>query len=77
MAYVTCHLSLPEHSYQGYVCVYRSDAGLRFSSGLWPDEATAIEKMYKLAAHVDIYPTESEYEGALTPEELDIWVDNA
>ena len=74
MAYVTCFLSLPEHSYQGHTCVYRSESGLRFSSGLWPSEAEAITKMLQLAESLDIQPTEEEFDGDLSPEELDEWV---
>lgn len=76
MPYITCFLSLPEHSYQGWTAVYRSEAGLRFSSGLWETEQEAIDKLHKLAAHVDIYPAEDEFEGQVSPESLDIWVAN-
>jgi hypothetical protein len=76
MPYVTCHMELPEHSYQGWTAVYRSESGLRFTSGLWPTEAEAIEKMTDLAESLDIHPTEAESEGQLTPEQLDEWVAN-
>lgn len=75
MPYITCRLSLPEHSYSGWTCVYRSESGLRFSSGLWPSEEEAVGKMHALAETIDIYPTEDEFEGQLSGEALDEWVE--
>lgn len=72
--YITSYLELPEFGYSGWTCVFRSEEGIRFSSGLWPTEEEAIEKVRELAASIGLRLDPANFEGKKTPKEMDAWV---